>query len=149
MPKENKLTVVPLDQVKQKPHQSRRPKNLQERHVVALEKLVANLTRVTQVLAEDYFGWTYEEAQKATTLSRTVLENLIATKKLVKGRHYIKIGRRIIFNKDLVRLMFEDQLIEDKEIKRKAPSQKKAKPLTIKTTRKPSDNPSGLDLNYR
>jgi hypothetical protein len=57
---------------------------------------------------------TYKEATAVTTLSEDILKRQIDEGHFIEGRHFIKVGTRVLFAPDLTALMFEDKLPEIK-----------------------------------
>lgn len=100
----------------------------------------------------------YDEAVAVTGLSRDMLERMVGSGELEEGRHFIGLGKkadkngrirfgRVLFHWNLPNLMFEDRRLT-------VAAKKGEKLLTdqpeieIKTSSKPRQNRSALNLDY-
>lgn len=126
----------------------------------AIEKLVASVILMAQNNSRQNRNrpMTYAEAAAATGLSQDMLERMVSSGELEEGRHFIGFGKkadkngrkrfgRVLFHWNLLEIMYEDRRLATA-----AAVKKGEKSLTdhpeIKTSSKPRQNQSALNLDY-
>lgn len=89
---------------------------------------------------------TIEEFSKRMGISRTTTFTWIKNKKLIQGKHYIKINRVLRINwKRAVEQLLEDNIDETPP---PLPEPKQHKPVTPKLIKKQQNNQSAINWDY-
>jgi hypothetical protein len=127
----------------------------------AVEHLAAAVTQMTKNSRQNRNrSMTYAEAAAATGLSQDMLERMVSSGELKEGRHFIgvcqksdKNGRkrfgRVLFHWNLLELMYEDhRLAAAAAVKKGEKSLTDQPEIEIKTSSKPRQNRSALNLDY-
>jgi hypothetical protein len=90
----------------------------------------------------------YAEAAIALRVSEKLLEAMVGDGRLKLGRHYVKVGSNVRFKRNLVDLIFEDQLSMDDDVYEESKTEKVNKSRPTKSQKSTGSDRSAFNSNY-